>query len=174
MVFAEFVDAKFAEAFMSEVESSKKMKGLVNDRNEKVIIEYAFVDMRIQHKKELIVKNLKEMESKRKEQKQITEMLKKPNPGTKKNGKEEKPKETKVSKKIAKKQVNDNRKSVANLLVTSAIENKKEDTVKQAVEAIRKVPGRGLRNRLKRKLEKTVGKTDDEFSEIRKQIKKDN
>ena len=103
MVFAEFVDAKFAEAFMSEVESSKKMKGLVNDRNEKVIIEYAFVDMRIQHKKELIVKNLKEMESKRKEQKQITEMLKKPNPGTKKNGKEEKPKETKVSKKIAKK-----------------------------------------------------------------------
>ena len=156
---------------MTEIESSSKIEKLANNRNEKLIIEYAFIDMRIQHKKELIITHLKEMANKKKEQKKISEMLKNPSLMDGKNGLKNLQNESKISKKIIKKQVNENRKTAANLLVNEVINNKNEDLAKKAVEAIKKVKSRGLRNRLKRKLGKQLENAEDYFKEIKEEMK---
>ena len=51
IIFIEFVDANFAEKFMSAISTDKTSTPLVNAKKELPIIEYSFIDQRIQHKK---------------------------------------------------------------------------------------------------------------------------
>lgn len=159
---------------MDQIESGVDLNQLTNPKNELLIIEHAFMDMKMLQKKEQVIKKMKEAENKKKEQKKIVEMLKSPNVPKAKATKSEKtavdPKEEKLKKKIQKKQVEENRKAAARILVEHATEIKDPDAIEKAVESIKKVAGRGLRNRLKRKLKKAVGTEENEFAEIKKEM----
>lgn len=162
---------------MNNIKKEEAFVKLMNVRKEKPIIEHAFFDARIQHKKELIVQNLKEMQKKRTEKSQILQILEAPVIKNKSkehdtDKPEPKRKEKLVSKKIIKKNAELNRKNAAKILVSSATEKNDKEMAKKAFEAISKIESRGSRNRLKRKLSKIFEGNMDAFNEIRANIKK--
>ena len=164
---------------MSAISTDKTSTPLVNAKKELPIIEYSFIDQRIQHKKELIIKSLKEIQAKKKEGQEILQILKAPvfKKGNKHehdlNDPESKKKETpKLSKKIIKKNLAANRKTLARVLVEEAMTKNDSDIGEKAKAAVAKVESRGARNRLKRKLGKLFPSEVDAFKEIKEGIAK--
>jgi hypothetical protein len=181
-VFIEFVDEELAAAFMEAVGKDTHLKALVNDRKEKPIVEHAFFDTRVLHRKEEVIRRNQERNKKPQDQARLLELIKAPNkvkgnkpiPAKKDSvvttegekvvaGDNDLRKEVKRQKKIQKATAETNRKEAARILVDQALEKRDQKIGKQAVDAIGKIVGRGMRNRLKRKLEKGLALSKEQI-----------
>lgn len=176
------MDEELASGFMEGVAKDTQLKALVNNRKEKPIVEHAFFDTRVLHRKEELIRKNQERNKKTVEQAKLLELIKAPNKAKGKKSAQSKKEATETSegnketgpdsdlraeakrqKKIQKAAAENNRKEAARILVDQALEKKDPNAAKQAVQAIGKILGRGMRNRLKRKLEKGLAMSKDQI-----------
>lgn len=183
IVFVEFVNGEFAGKFMEVVSKEAELvKEIVNAKGERVIIEHAFFDARELHKKEEMIKRSQERKRKLDEKAKVLKMIQAPvakaklkvktalqkskadpassQPVTTDASKDVKisaAKELRLQRKIQKKAARENKKKYAQLLIEKAIQERSDSNTKAAIQAIAELDSRGARNRLKRKLEKTLG-----------------
>lgn len=161
----EFLDEEDAAYFMDHVNQDVHVKALAGESKSKPIIEHAFFDTRVLHKKQEAIQRNQERIQKTREQQKMTALIKGPNKNKKKVAKAaegapadpEKATEAKRQKKIQKAAAEANRKNSAKLLVDKAVAQKDVGVAKEALEAIKKILSRGMRSRLKRRLEKSLG-----------------